>query len=235
MMDDFNNDNSKRPDDPFSREPIKTTYPGRSVIGGGPPPTRRFILFGAVAAVSLVAGLAVFLINAAKGGDGQSESPTPGTQTVPPETPVAGERDSRPGQAPIAGLDAPDPEHGILGSTSVSVEVLSVSGGGRDREAARVEKALKSSYRGVATAYMDYCRRRGVAEGRDEITLRFRVAPAGAVNEVEVLSNSTADEEVAAAARDAAIAAQFPPCGEEAFVTCKYYFKARMAPEAEGK
>lgn len=235
MTDDFNDERRDRTPDTFSREPIKTTYPGREIIGGNVDKTRRRLLGTMIASVSIsiaVAGAVLVISMKNKPAD---EAPTPGSQTVPAETSVAGERDSRPAQAPHDGLDAPDPARGILGSTSVSVEVLSVAGGGRDREAARVEKALKSSYRGVATAYMDYCRRRGVAEGRDEVTLRFRIAPAGAVNEVEVLSNSTADEEVAAAARDAATAAQFPPCGEEAFVTCKYYFKARMAPGDEGR
>ena len=235
MTDDFD---AKGPDpqpDPFSREPIKTTYPGRETIGGGQRPTRKLGLIGVMIAISIAGSvIGLFFSRGRQGDKDGAGTSSPGSQTVPAETPVAGERDSRPAQTPHDGLDAPDPARGIMGSTSVDVTVLSVAGGGRDREAPRVEKGLKSSYRGVAGEYMDYCRRRGVTEGSDEITLRFRIAPSGAVNEVEVLSNSTADESMAAAAFDAAIAAQFPPCAEEAFVTCKYYFKARMAPAPAG-
>jgi hypothetical protein len=235
-MDDFDKKDPEPKPDPFSREPIKTTYPGRETIGGGGQlPTRKLGLIGLMIAISVAGSvIGLFFSRGRQSDKDGAESSTPGSQGVPAETPVAGERDSRPAQTPHDGLDAPDPARGHMGSTSVDVTILSVSGGGRDRDSSRVEKALKSSYRDVAGEYMDYCRRRGVTEGRDEITLRFRVAPSGAVSETEVLSNSTADETVAGAARDAVNNAQFPPCAEEAFVTCKYVFRARMAPKTAG-
>jgi len=208
--------------------PVITTYPGRRRIGGPRTPGQRAVISIIVLStvIAIGAGVAGVLTSTSK------KSPPPAAdlpQNGSDPRYVAGETETPPGQRLAKGLEPPRPEDGHMGSVSLDIVEVTVDGGsGRSR--ADIEKSMRTSDRGLGGAYMDYCRAAGETDRRDELLVRFRVTPAGTVADAEVLTNTTGDDGVAAAARDAVTRARFAAAAEDAYVTCRYVLKARMAP-----
>jgi TonB family protein len=208
--------------------PVITTYPGRRRIGGPRAPGQRPVI--SIIVISTVIAIGVGVAGVIATGSKKSRPPEAPLPQIGSDRPyVAGETEPPPGQRLAKGLEPPRPADGHMGSASVDVVEVTVAGGGRSR--ADVEKGLRASYRDLGGAYMDYCRGAGATDRKDELLVRFRITTAGTAEDVAVLTNTTGDAGFEGAARDAVTRARFAAASEDAYVTCRYVLKARMAPE----